>query len=666
MKRFVILTSLLLALLPARAQQPDGLRSFKIYAPEEEIVQGDHIEIVYVLEADQYRISGFDGGMDRAVLEKLDLVKPEGYEDEDYYHVEVHTRFRITGSGRLRVHAMSALIGDERVKSDSLLIDVKPHPEYGQEWEIARRFLLSRGTTDEKDHLEYKYGSKTLCAFSDASKRSFAIVVRRDYQPYIENPVLAYGIGNSMWSGEDTAQDNSIYHILSRYGEQLEGLRARRQVYRALPATSYAPRADGVRPLLGSIEYGQGSPFNALLPKEKYESVDSTCLAGCGPVALAQVLTYYRNPVQPQGTGSYTLTGGKEYKVKMQDHPVKWDGSDADNAALMLDCVGSVMAKLSPTGTSSSLVNFKAGLINYWGYSPLCTWMNDYGDIQMLEALYREMDQGRPVIVADENHLLVVDGYDGEFFHLNLGWKGYCNGYYRALVVPGVSGNQLPFKEMLVGIQPMRKGAAFPAKVKVKKAGTLSKLLSKSMQERVTKLTVSGTLDGDDIRLLRVMAGAADRLDGGSAEGHGSLMELDLTKAKIVGGKAYAHVPAEGQTLSGSVTKNGKRTEYRFDMSHLTEQDWKQIYDLGLNEIGNIRIGRTDKGEAYLDFYAEDGVVDSQMFSRCSNLRTVWLPKATAVVGHDAFFECRALEKVYNLPRRVADGAFRNTPHYQK
>lgn len=350
----------------------------------------------------------------------------------------------------------------------------------------------------------------------------------------------------------------------------------------------------------------------------------------------------------------------------MQDHPVKWDGSDADNAALMLDCVGSVMAKLSPTGTSSSLVNFKAGLINYWGYSPLCTWMNDYGDIQMLEALYREMDQGRPVIVADENHLLVVDGYDGEFFHLNLGWKGYCNGYYRALVVPGVSGNQLPFKEMLVGIQPMRKGDAFPAKVKVKKAGTLSKLLSKSMQERVTKLTVSGTLDGDDIRLLRVMAGAADRLDGGSAEGHGSLMELDLTKAKIVGGKAYAHVPAEGQTLSGSVTKNGKRTEYRFDMSHLTEQDWKQIYDLGLNEIGNIRIGRTDKGEAYLDFYAEDGVVDSQMFSRCSNLRTVWLPKATAVVGHDAFFECRALEKVYNLPRRVADGAFRNTPHYQK
>lgn len=666
MKRFAILTSLLLALLPALAQQPDGLRSFKIYAPEEEIVQGDHIEIVYVLEADQYRISGFDGGMDRAVLEKLDLVKPEGYEDEDYYHVEVHTRFRITGSGRLRVHAMSALIGDERVKSDSLLIDVKPHPEYGQEWEIARRFLLSRGTTDEKDHLEYKYGSKTLCAFSDASKRSFAIVVRRDYQPYIENPVLAYGIGNSMWSGEDTAQDNSIYHILSRYGEQLEGLRARRQVYRALPATSYAPRADGVRPLLGSIEYGQGSPFNALLPKEKYESVDSTCLAGCGPVALAQVLTYYRNPVQPQGTGSYTLTGGKEYKVKMQDHPVKWDGSDADNAALMLDCVGSVMAKLSPTGTSSSLVNFKAGLINYWGYSPLCTWMNDYGDIQMLEALYREMDQGRPVIVADENHLLVVDGYDGEFFHLNLGWKGYCNGYYRALVVPGVSGNQLPFKEMLVGIQPMRKGDAFPAKVKVKKAGTLSKLLSKSMQERVTKLTVSGTLDGDDIRLLRVMAGAADRLDGGSAEGHGSLMELDLTKAKIVGGKAYAHVPAEGQTLSGSVTKNGKRTEYRFDMSHLTEQDWKQIYDLGLNEIGNIRIGRTDKGEAYLDFYAEDGVVDSQMFSRCSNLRTVWLPKATAVVGHDAFFECRALEKVYNLPRRVADGAFRNTPHYQK
>lgn len=666
MKRFAILTSLLFALLPALAQQPDGLRSFKIYAPEEEIVQGDRIEIVYVLEADQYRISGFDGGMDRAVLEKLDLVKPEGYEDEDYYHVEVHTRFRITGSGRLRVHAMSALIGDERVKSDSLLIDVKPHPDYGQEWEIARRFLLSRGTSDEQDHLEYKYGSKTLCAFSDASKRNFAIVVRRDYQPYIENPVLAYGIGNSMWSGDDTAQDNSIYHILNRYGEQLEGLRARRQVYRTLPATSYSPRADGVRPLLGGIEYGQSGPFNALLPKERFEGRDSTCLAGCGPVALAQVLTYYRNPVQPQGTGYYSLPSGKEVKVNLQEHPVKWDGSDADNAALMLDCVGSVMAKLSPTGTSSSLVNFKAGLINYWGYSPLCTWVSDYGDIQMLEALYREMDQSRPVIVADENHLLVVDGYDGEFFHLNLGWKGYCNGYYRALVVPDVSERQLPFKEILVGIQPMRKGDAFPAKVKVKKPGTLSKLLSKNMQERVTKLTVTGTLDGDDIRLLRTMAGAANRLDGGSPEVHGSLMELDLSKATIVEGKPYARVPADGQTLSGSVTRNGKRTDYRFVLSQMTEKDWKEIYDLGLDEIGNIRVGRTEGGDAYLDFYAGKGVIGAQMFSRCSNLRTLSLPKSTTEVEYDAFMECRSLEKVSNLPRKVAENAFRYTPHYKK
>ena len=667
MKHFAILGCLLLSLLPAPAQQPAGLRSFRIYGPDEEITQGDRIEIVYVLEADQYRISNFDGGMDRAVLEKLELVKPEGYEDEDYYHVEVHTRFRILGSGRLRVHAMSAQVGEDVVKSDSLLINVLPHPDYGQEWDIARRFLLSRGTSNEKDRLEYKYGSKTLCAFSDEANHSFAIVVRRDYQPYIENPVLAYGIGNNMWSGDDTAQDNSIYHILNRYGEQLEGLRSRRQVYRSLPATAYTPRADGVRPLLGDIAYGQGGPFNALLPKDKYGSKDSTCLAGCGPVALAQVLTYYRNPVQPQGTGLFSLMdSGKELKVNMQDHPVKWDGSEEDTASLMLDCVGSVMAKLSPTGTSSSLVNFKAGLINYWGYSPLCTWVGDYEDIQMLEALYRELDQNRPVIVADENHLLVVDGYDGEFYHLNLGWKGYCNGYYRALVVPGMSGRQLPFREILIGIQPMRRGDTFPAKIKVKKPGTLSKLLSKSMQERVTKLTVTGTLDGDDIKLLRTMAGAADRLDGGPAERHGSLMELDLSKATIVEGKPYARVSGKGQTLSGTVTKGNKRTEYRYVLSDMTEKDWQELYASGLNDTGNLRVGRTQSGDAYLEFLAPKGVIGAQMFGGCSNLRTLWLPKSTSSVEYDAFYDCRALEKVYNLPRKVDKDAFRYTPHYQK
>ena len=101
MKRFAILTGLLLALLPALAQKPDGLRSFEVYGPYDEVVQGDRIEIVYILEANQYRLTNFDGGMDRAVLEKLELVKPDGYEEEDYYHVEVHTQFRVLGSGRI-------------------------------------------------------------------------------------------------------------------------------------------------------------------------------------------------------------------------------------------------------------------------------------------------------------------------------------------------------------------------------------------------------------------------------------------------------------------------------------------------------------------------------------------------------------------------------------
>ncbi len=667
MKRFAILTGLLLALLPALAQKPDGLRSFEVYGPYDEVVQGDRIEIVYILEANQYRLTNFDGGMDRAVLEKLELVKPDGYEEEDYYHVEVHTQFRVLGSGRLRVHAMTAQIGEQTVKSDSLLINVKPNPDYGQEWEIARRFLLSRGTSNEKERLEYKYGTKTLCAFSDAANHSFAIVVRQEYQPFIDNPVLAYGIGNNMWSGDDTAKDNSIYHILNRYGEQLEGLKNRRQVYRALPATSYSPRGDGVRPLLAGIEFAQGGPYNALLPTDKYGSKDSTCLAGCGPVALAQVLAYYRHPVQPSGTGMFSLQSGKEFKVNMQEHPVKWDGSDADHAALMLDCVGSVMARLSPTGTVSSLINFKAGLLDHWGYSPRCTWVDDYGDIEMLETLYREMDQSRPVIVADDNHLFVVDGYDGEFFHLNLGWKGYCNGYYRALVVPGVSERQLPFREMLIGIQPMRKGDNFPAKINVKKPGTLSKLLSKNMQERVTKLTVTGNLDGDDIKLLRVMAGAVDRLDGGSAELHGSLMELDLSKATLVEGKPYARVSGQGQTLSGSVTKNGKRTDYRYVLSEMSDKDWQDLYASGLNDAGNLRVGRTESGVPYLEFLAPKGVVGAQMFGGCSNLRTLWLPKSTTMVDYDAFYNCRALEKVYNLPRnKVDENAFRYTLHYQK
>ena len=50
--------------------------------------------------------------------------------------------------------------------------------------------------------------------------------------------------------------------------------------------------------------------------------------------------------------------------------------------------------------------------------------------------IYNELYHGRPVIYSASNtksgHAFVCDGYDGKgLFHINWGWDGLRNGYYR-------------------------------------------------------------------------------------------------------------------------------------------------------------------------------------------------------------------------------------------
>ena len=639
--------------------RPIGVVSFRVLIPEGPLVQGDRVHLRYELVATHYKISRFDGGLEGSVLEAVNLEKPESGNPR-LYRVVVDALCRITACGPLKVKPMSCLVDDERMLSDSLVVEVLPNPDYGQEWQVAKAFLNQRGAGTPR--LEYKYSRETLYAFSDPVGKAFAIVARKEYQPYLENPILAFGVGNQMWSGDDDEHEDTIARILERYGRQLKELRARGQVYQTLRPASYEPNPAGVEPLLGDIEFAQSAPYNRLFPRETVAGRDSACVAGCGPVALAQILAYYRHPAQPKGVGYMTSKqGDKRYRVDFAKYPVRWDSGDF--APLMLDCAGSVLAEVGPSATSSSLYNFKGALIDNWDYSPQCTWIDEYYDFNMLAMLYREIDEGRPVIVADFSHLMVADGYYRDFIHVNLGWKGYGNGYYRAMIVPSLEERQLLFREMLIGIRPMRPDEPLTRKVNVREPGTLSRLLPEAERDRITKLVLTGKLDGDDIEYLRYMAGAPYRL-GDYERGHGSLMELDLSRAEIVGGKPYAFSDVKGVTLNGSVTRNGKRLDYNYKLDALTDAQWEEILAWGINDAPTILLGKTEQGHVYIGFKAKDNVIGAHMFADCGNLRNIWLPKSVTAVEHEAFITCRALEHVYNLPKDTAPGAFKYAVRY--
>lgn len=638
--------------ISAQQNEKPGLLGFRVYVPDGEIVQGDRIQIVYELDATNYSIKSFSGGVECGQVEKLEREKSAL---DGARRIRVTATFRIYGAGKLKVLPMSALVDGEEVFSDEAVIDVKPNPEYGKQWQIAYGFLSDKGVSAPL--LSYKYGTETLCAFTDDNNKCFVITASESYGKYLDDPILAYGMGNSMWNGERTGKDNTIYAILDKFDRQLKHLRDKNEIYESHVMTSVSRNPEGVVPLLGDIVYGQDYPYNMYFPKEKVGDKDSCCMAGCGPVALAQILGYYHNPVELKGNTVLTTLSGKRYSVNLSDYPVRWDGSDRDIASLMIDCAGSISAEISPYSTASSLSDFKSALINYWGYSPRCRMVEDKYNYDALALVYREIDSGRPVILSDESHIFICDGYEGDYLHFNLGWGGHCNGFYRVLVVPSMKNNQLHFGSFLMGVQPLDEKTE--KSVHVNEPGTLSTLLDAISQTTVTQLVVTGQINGEDIKCLRKMAGAKAGVSSDTETG--SLMILDLSGAAIKGGSNYLDRRADGIVLKGYQSGASGLFSYNYNMAEITDADWAEITKRGLEKLENVLLYKGDDGHYYASYLTADDVIGDHMFSDCENLTTIILPKNNKKIGNYSFHNCKALMTVSNRPSNISKNAFQNS-----
>ncbi|MBO4341006.1 MAG: C10 family peptidase [Bacteroidales bacterium] len=659
MKRLLTFLLLLLS-LGGLAQNPQGLVSYDVKYPLGTITQGEWINVQYTLEAADCSVTGVETvpGLLLETIAQSEMTLKKGTR-----RIYVGCNFSVNAHGRIALPRLNVTVDGVPVGQEQIFIDVRPNPKYGREWEYAREFLVKRGVNPTQ--LAARYSGETLVAFSDAVQKVFAIVCTKAYEQYMDYPVLAYGMGNSMWDGQRGSGDNTIYHIIGLYDAQLKLLKQKNEKYHSIPGIMYMRHPEGVKPLLGDINYGQRKPYNDLFPKERYKDRDSTCLAGCGPVALAQVLSYHKSPVQPCGTGRLKTESGRQYEIRMQDNPISWDGSPASLASLMLDAAASVNAVTAPDGSSSSLVNFKGALLNNWNYSPQCTYVPKLQDMTMLQFVYSDLDAGRPVIAADQAHIFVIDGYYRDFLHLNLGWNGYCNGYYRAVIVQSDRRRQLPFNEILCGIRPREENENLSLAVKVKKPGQFQAALAKEMKKKknagreVVSMKVSGKINGFDIAVIRRMAGAVPYREYDA--GHGSLMELDLSDATIQRGGRYATLSANKMTFSGAVTNGGVTTPYRYDMAHLGPHQWAEMQALGLTKGDTWTIQADDDGGHSVSWYASEKTIGPHMFEGCQNLRSVVLPKDTKEVMGNAFFGCRTLQSVKGLPMKVADNAFENT-----
>ena len=199
--------------------------------------------------------------------------------------------------------------------------------------------------------------------------------------------------------------------------------------------------------------------------------------------------------------------------------------------------------------------------------------------------------------------------------------------------------------------------------VTLDKAGGLSKKIKDTKKFTITSLIVSGSINSDDVRFLREMAGRD--MDG--YETDGKLSSLDLSDAKIVmGGGNYYKVKRGLSFRFYNIVENDVVGNYMFyncrsltslklpktvkKIEQYAMQYCKSLQKCtlpeSLSEINDKAFANTSLSE--VTFPASLTSIKYKAFSECSNLKTLrFTSPSVPTFGQDIFENCSKLEKIY-------------------
>ena len=312
----------------------------------------------------------------------------------------------------------------------------------------AQRFLFSRGkrladSTPLKAPAQTGNHNQTApyYVFNAANEQGFVIVSGSSHSV----PILGYTNHSHF---DETNIPDGLYWLLQNYADQQSPLSA--------PISS--PAHHNIPPLL-TTRWNQGSPYNLLCPKYYNEdgSQGGNSATGCVATAIAQVMGYYRWPAKlKQSISGYiqtynTSAGTKNVRLNTipKESVIDW-GNILDNyngfeteaqqnaiAQLMYWTGMGCKMNYGPSSGAGFPEAIKA-LVNCFDYDDGIHIENrsKYTIQGWHDLIYQEIASGHPVAFAGTNsggaHAFVLDGYDADgLFHVNWGWGGMCDGYFR-------------------------------------------------------------------------------------------------------------------------------------------------------------------------------------------------------------------------------------------
>lgn len=172
-----------------------------------------------------------------------------------------------------------------------------------------------------------------------------------------------------------------------------------------------------------------------------------------------------------------------------------------------------------------------------------------------------------------------------------------------------------------------------PTTIVVEKAGTLDSLLSQESMDTITSLILKGEINGDDVQVLRYMAG---RNKDGEVS-YGMLSELDMSEVQLKGGGRYSTgnyitgIQTEGQIPQGMFTRC---------------QSLKKI--ILPNRCTGIE-GNAFEDCQYIEevkFPENCTFIGACAFYKCKSLLSIDIPPSVTAIDDNAFDECSKLQSI--------------------
>ncbi len=317
-------------------------------------------------------------------------------------------------------------------------------------------------------------GTTTDCYYVFALQPKGFVIVAADNRV---EPILGYSYDNNF---EVANMPDHVRSWLGGYERQIEAVVKRNIAPEAETSTKWSRLRAGqpmntrsndtvVGPLL-TTTWDQGQYYNAMCPEDA-NGPDGHVLTGCIATAMAQIINYWGYPLHGRGTHGYNSQYGTlevNYDSADYDYASMPDILTASStpqevdavAQLMYHCGVAVNMGYWASESSSYDIEARAALINYFRFSPNLNYVTkSYFTNHAWHTLLRNnLAANRPIMYSGQGsggHSFVCDGYmDGNLFHFNFGWGGYCDGWYQTSAVNPDGHDFNSAQTALVGIVP--------------------------------------------------------------------------------------------------------------------------------------------------------------------------------------------------------------------